>query len=71
MDCVNNNKEEILLNKNIDNQDQNLDKKDISSKKKIFPKENNMIEDEDIRVFNIFDPESGKYVKKYVKKIRK
>jgi len=34
MDCVNNNKEEILLNKNIDNQDQNLDKKDISSKKK-------------------------------------
>jgi len=30
-----------------------------------------MIEDEDIRVFNIFDPESGKYVKKYVKKIRK
>lgn len=45
----------------------------LSSNKKVFPLEKKTKEsvEEDIKIFNIFDPETGKYIRKIVKKTKK
>jgi hypothetical protein len=49
--------------------DLEINNKKKKSYKKINPKENVEDSDDDIRIINIFNPETGDYVKKIIKKV--
>jgi len=66
-----NNKQESFLRKEDKFEEEN--EKNIKySNNKVFPisnKKSNKSE-EDVRIISIYDPETGKYIKKYIKKIK-
>jgi len=65
------NKKTTLIDK-IEDKEHNQNNKNTISNKKIYPIEKKNKESiEDIKIFNIFDPESGKYIRKIVRKIKK
>ncbi len=63
------NKNTALLDQNFDIVP-NENNKHYLSNKKVFPieKKCNDSKNDDIRIFNIFDPESGRYIRKVVRK---
>ena len=66
-----NNKKTPLIDKIFD-RGLNENNKQSLSNKKVFPiekKTNESIEDE-VKTFLVFDPESGKYIRKIVRKIK-
>lgn len=72
MEKENNKNAPLLDKKGVKTQNLNHDPNQILSNKKVFPLEEKTKDSnvEDIRIFNIFDPESGRYIRKIVKKIK-